>query len=158
MLDRRHTLSLKWDHCEATFGLSDVIPMWVADMDFAAPPAVVDAVSRRAAHGAYGYASTPESFWESVIGWLRGRHGWDVDRRWLARAPGVVPAVSLCVHAYTQPGDGVVVQTPVYYPFFRAVEDNGRRLVRNPLVADGARYRMDLARPRAGRSTRGHGC
>jgi cysteine-S-conjugate beta-lyase len=145
VLDRRHTLSLKWDHCEAAFGLSDVIPMWVADMDFAAPPAVVEAVSRRAAHGAYGYASTPESFWESVIGWMRGRHGWDVDRRWLARAPGVVPAVSLCVHAYTQPGDGVVVQTPVYYPFFRAVEDNGRRLLRNPLVADGSRYRMDLA-------------
>ncbi len=144
VLDRRHTHSLKWDQCDTLYGLPDVIPMWVADMDFAAPPAVVDAVSRRAAHGAYGYASTPESFWESAIGWLRDRHGWAVERQWLGRAPGVVPAVSLCVNAFTAPGDGVVVQTPVYYPFFRAVEDNGRRLIRNPLVADGARYRMDL--------------
>jgi len=145
VLDRRNTHSLKWDHCRTTFGLDDVIPMWVADMDFAAPPSVVEAVQRRAAHGAYGYASVPESFWESAIGWLRRRHGWTVNRRWLARAPGVVPAVSLCVNAFTQPGDGVVVQTPVYYPFFRAIEQNGRRLVRNPLVPDGNTYRMDLA-------------
>jgi len=145
VLDRRHTHSLKWDHCGAAFGLYDVIPMWVADMDFAAPPAVVQAVSRRAAHGAYGYVSTPESFWESVIGWLRDRHGWAVERRWLARSPGVVPAVSLCINAFTRPGDGVVVQTPVYYPFFGAVEDNGRRLLRNPLTVEGGRYCMDLA-------------
>jgi cystathionine beta-lyase len=145
VIDRRHTHSLKWDHCGSTFGLDDVIPLWVADMDFAAPPAVVEAVSRRAAHGAYGYASTPESFWESVTGWLRNRHGWEVERGWLARSPGVVPALSLCVHAFTRPGDGIVVQTPVYYPFFRAVEDNGRRLLRNPLTFEGGRYRMDLA-------------
>lgn len=145
ILDRRHTHSLKWDRCPVDFGLDDVIPMWVADMDFAAPPEVVEAVSRRAAHGAYGYASIPESFWASAIGWLRERHGWAVERSWLARAPGVVPAVNLCVNAFTAPGDGVVVQTPVYYPFFHAVERNGRRLVRNPLAADGGSYRMDLA-------------
>jgi cysteine-S-conjugate beta-lyase len=144
VIDRRNMLSLKWDRCVRDFGLPDVIPMWVADMDFAAPPAVVDAVTRRAAHGVYGYASTPESLWEAVIEWLRDRHGWAVERRWLARAPGVVPAVSLCVNAFTSPGDAIVVQTPVYYPFFRAVEFNGRRLVRNPLVAEGAAYRMDL--------------
>jgi len=73
VLDRRHTLSLKWDHCRDTFGLDDVIPMWVADMDFAAPPAVVEAIARRAAHGAYGYVSVPESFWESAIAWLQRR-------------------------------------------------------------------------------------
>ncbi len=145
VLDRRHTHSLKWDHCRSQFGLDDVIPMWVADMDFAAPPAVVEAVARRAAHGAYGYVLVPESFWESAITWLRKRHGWEVDRRWLARSPGVVPALSLCVNAFTQPGDSVIVQTPVYYPFFRAVEHNGRRLVRNPLVVVGGQYRMDLA-------------
>jgi cysteine-S-conjugate beta-lyase len=145
VLDRRHTHSLKWDHCDRAFGLSDVIPMWVADMDFAAPPAVVEAITRRAAHGAYGYASTPESFWEAAVGWLASRHGWNVDRSWLARAPGVVPAVSLAVNAFTSPGDSVVVQTPVYYPFFAAVESNGRRLLRNPLVADGRTWRMDLS-------------
>jgi cysteine-S-conjugate beta-lyase len=145
VLDRRHTHSLKWDHCRDAFGLDDVIPMWVADMDFAAPPTVVEAVERRAAHGAYGYVSVPRSFWESAIEWLQRRHRWAVDRRWLRRAPGVVPALSLSVHAFTEPGDGVVVQTPVYYPFFRAIEKNHRRLIRNPLVADGDRHRMDLA-------------
>jgi cysteine-S-conjugate beta-lyase len=145
VLERRHTHSLKWDHCETTFGLGGVIPMWVADMDFQAPPAVVEAVTRRAAHGAYGYASVPESCWQSVIGWLRDRHAWSVERSWLPRAPGVVPALSLCVDAFTKPGEGVVVQTPVYYPFFRAVEDNGRRLLRSPLAVEGGRYRMDLA-------------
>jgi cystathionine beta-lyase len=119
--------------------------MWVADMDFAAPPAVVQAIGRRAAHGAYGYVSVPESFWESAIGWLERRHEWTVERRWLHRAPGVVPALSLSVNAFTEPGDAVVVQTPVYYPFFHAIENNGRRLVRNPLIADGDTYRMDLA-------------
>jgi cystathionine beta-lyase len=113
-------------------------------MDFAAPPAVVEAVTRRAAHGAYGYASVPESMWASAIDWLRTRHGWTVERQWLARAPGVVPALNLCVNAFTRPGDAVVVQTPVYYPFFHAVERNGRRLIRNPLAADGGGYRMDL--------------
>jgi cystathionine beta-lyase len=144
VLDRRGTHSLKWDRCLVDFGLDDVIPMWVADMDFAAPPAVVEAVTRRAAHGAYGYASVPESMWASAIDWLRTRHGWTIERQWLARAPGVVPALNLCVNAFTQPGDAVVVQTPVYYPFFHAVERNGRCLIRNPLVADGGRYRMDL--------------
>jgi cystathionine beta-lyase len=145
ILDRRNTHSLKWDRCRDAFGLDDVIPMWVADMDFAAPPSVVKAIERRASHGAYGYVSVPESFWESAIAWLERRHGWAVDRRWLHRAPGVVPALSLSVNAFTDPGDGVVVQPPVYYPFFRAIEKNGRRLVRNPLVADGDTYRMDLA-------------
>jgi cysteine-S-conjugate beta-lyase len=144
VLDRRGTLSLKWDRCAIDFRLPDAIPMWVADMDFAAPSEVVEAITRRAAHGAYGYATTPESFWQSVIDWLGRRHGWHVERGWLARAPGVVPAVSLCVHAFTNPGDGVVVQTPVYYPFFKAVESNGRRLIRNPLRAEGGTYRMDL--------------
>lgn len=144
VLDRRHTLSLKWDHCETQLGLADVIPMWVADMDFEAPPEVIEAVTRRAAHGAYGYTSIPESFWQAAVEWLRVRHGWPVERSWLGRAPGVVPALSLCVEAFTRPGDAVIVQTPVYYPFFHAVERNGRRLVRNPLARDGGRYRMDL--------------
>jgi cystathionine beta-lyase len=144
-LDRRHTHSLKWDHCQRSFGLDDVIPMWVADMDFEAPPAVAEALRSRAAHGAYGYASTPESFWRSALEWLRARHGWEVKRGWLSRAPGVVPSLTLCVNAFTAPGDSIVVQPPVYYPFFWAVESNGRTLLRNPLVAHGGRYEMDLA-------------
>jgi cystathionine beta-lyase len=144
VLDRRHTHSIKWDHCQQSLGLEDVIPMWVADMDFEAPPAVVEALRSRARHGAYGYASVPESFWQAAVDWLARRHHWNVERGWLARSPGVVPALSLCVNAFTSPGDAIVVQPPVYYPFFWAVENNGRRLVRNPLLAEGARYVMDL--------------
>ena len=114
-------------------------------MDFEAPPAVVEAIRLRAGHGAYGYASTPESFWQAAVDWLARRHRWGVRREWLARSPGVVPALSLCVNAFTSPGDAIVVQPPVYYPFFWAVENNGRRLVRNPLVTDAGRYVMDLA-------------
>jgi cysteine-S-conjugate beta-lyase len=144
VLDRRHSHSLKWDHCPRAYGLHDVIPMWVADMDFPAPQPIVEAVQGRAAHPAYGYVSTPTGFWEAAVGWLRDRHGWDVHHNWLARSPGVVPALSLCVTAFTQPGDKIVVQPPVYYPFFWAVENNGRRLVRNPLAFEDGRFRMDL--------------
>src|SRR5512140_200598 len=135
-LDRRHTHSLKWDYCPRTYGLHDVIPMWVADMDFPAPQPVVDAIVARAAHPIYGYPSTPGGFWDAAITWLRQRHGWDVHHGWLSRSPGVVPALSLCVTAFTHPGDKIIVQTPVYYPFFWAAENNGRRLVRNPLRLD----------------------
>jgi len=118
--------------------------MWVADMDFAAPPPVVEALTARAAHPAYGYAMVPESFWASITNWLKARHGWEVKRDWLTRGPGVVPSINFCVRALTQPGDGVVVQTPVYFPFFPAVEKNGRRLVRNSLRYEGGRGTMDF--------------
>jgi cystathionine beta-lyase len=143
-LDRRNTCSLKWDYCERILGEPDVIPMWVADMDFAAPPPVVAALTARAAHPAYGYPLVPESFWASIINWLKARHGWEVERGWLARAPGVVPSINLCVRALTRPGDGVVVQTPVYFPFFPAVEKNGRRLIRSSLRYEGSRWLMDF--------------
>ncbi|MBP1767123.1 MAG: aminotransferase class [Candidatus Aminicenantes bacterium] len=143
-LDRRNTCSLKWDYCERILGEPDVIPMWVADMDFPAPPPVVEALTARAAHPAYGYPLAPASFWQSIISWLKTRHGWEVDRGWLTLGPGVVPSLSFCVRALTQPGDGVVVQTPVYFPFFSAVEKNGRRLIRNSLRFEGGRWAMDF--------------
>ena len=143
-VDRRDTHSLKWDYCKQTFGLDDVIPMWVADMDFPAPDAVVEAIEARAHHPIYGYVSVPDSFWGAAAEWLTQRHGWSVEPGWFSRSPGVVPALSMCVNAFTQPGDKVVVQTPVYYPFYWAVENNGRRIVRNPLRLSGTRYEMDL--------------
>ncbi len=144
IIDRRGTWSLKWDHAERSLGVRDVIPLWVADMDFPSPPAVVEALTRRAAHGIYGYPMTPGSFLQTVIRWLGTRFGWAVERDWILKAPGVVPSLTFCVRALTRPGEGIVVQTPVYFPFFGAVELNGRRLVRNPLLFRAGRYEMDF--------------
>ncbi|HEK84868.1 MAG TPA: putative C-S lyase [Candidatus Aminicenantes bacterium] len=143
-LDRRNTCSLKWDFCEQVLGVPDVIPMWVADMDFSAPPEVVKAVQQRAAHGAYGYPFIPRSFWSSIINWMKTRHNWEIKREWLSRAPGVVPALNLCVQAFTSPGDKIIIQSPVYYPFYSAVENNGRRVVKNPLIFENKTWRMDF--------------
>ena len=142
-LDRRNTDSLKCDFCELEYGLKDIIPMWVADMDLPSPQPIVEALKKRAEHPAYGYTLAPASYWESIIRWMKARHGWDVRREWLSKSPGVVPALNLCVQAFSRPGDKVVIQTPVYHPFFSAVENNGRRIIRNPLMVENGRYLMD---------------
>jgi cysteine-S-conjugate beta-lyase len=104
----------------------------------------MEAVRKRAAHGAYGYAWIPDSFWDSAAHWMAARHGWPVRREWMILTPGVVPALSLCVTAFTRPGDKIVIQTPVYRPFTTAIENNGRRIARNPLLFDGETWRMDF--------------
>jgi cystathionine beta-lyase len=144
IVDRTGTESLKWVYPREVLKVGDAIPLWVADMDFEAPPAVVEAIRNRAAHGIYGYPLIPPSFWQAAIRWLGRRHGWDVRKDWMAKSPGIVPALNYAVRAFTKPGDGVIIQTPVYFPFYHAVENNGRRVVRNPLRFDGRRYTMDL--------------
>ena len=144
IIDRTGTESLKWVYPRKVLKVDNAIPMWVADMDFEAPPAVVEAIRRRAAHGIYGYPLIPPSFWQAAIDWLKRRHGWNVRKDWMAKSPGIVPALNYCVRAFTEPADGVIIQTPVYFPFYHAVENNGRRLIRNPLRFDGRRYTMDL--------------
>lgn len=144
IVDRTGTESLKWVYPCKVLKIEDAIPMWVADMDFEAPPAVVEAIRRRASHGIYGYPLVPPSFWQAAIDWLKRRHGWEVQKAWMAKSPGIVPALNYCVRAFTKPGDGVIIQTPVYFPFYNAVENNGRRVVRNPLRFDGRRYTMDF--------------
>ena len=144
IVDRTGTESLKWVYPRKVLKVEDAIPMWVADMDFEAPPAVVEAIRNRAAHGIYGYPLVPPSFWQAAIDWLKRRHGWEVQKPWMALTPGIVPALNYCVRAFTKPGDGVIIQTPVYHPFYYAIENNGRRVVRNPLRFDGRRYTMDL--------------
>ena len=144
IIDRTGTESLKWVYPRKVLKVEDAIPMWVADMDFEAPPAVIEAIRRRAAHGVYGYPLIPPSFWQAAIGWLKRRHGWEIRKDWMAKTPGIVPALNYSVRAFTKPGDGVIIQTPVYFPFYHAVENNGRRVVRNALRFDGRRYTMDL--------------
>jgi cysteine-S-conjugate beta-lyase len=144
LIDRTGTESLKWVYPRKVLKVEDAIPLWVADMDFEAPPAVVEALKRRAAHGVFGYPLVPPSFYAAAIDWLKRRHGWEVQKPWMAMIPGIVPALNYIVRAFTKPGDPVIIQTPVYHPFYYAIENNGRRVVRNPLRFDGRRYTMDL--------------
>ena len=137
--DRRNTGSLKWDVAE------NELPLWVADMDFACPPAVAQAIAERAEQGIFGYSVVPDAWYEAYMGWWEARHGVRYERDWLAFCAGVVPAISSAVRCLTNPGDKVVLQTPVYNAFFNCIEDNGRRVLENPLAYRDGAYEMDLA-------------
>ena len=117
MTQRRGTLSMKWDGSADP----DVIPMWVADMDFKTAPAVTEAVVRRAAEGIYGYTHVPPAYYEAIVGWFGRRHGWTIDPAWILYTSGVVPALSATIKANTKPGDKVVISTPVYNCFFSSI-------------------------------------
>ncbi len=143
LIDRDGTHSLKWEY-RRPCRTRDIIPLWVADMDFASPMAVRDAVRGRAAHGIYGYTLLPDSYYRAVIDWMHTRFGWEIHKKWIVFTPGVVPAVNFAVQAFTEPGDGVIIQPPVYYPFELAVRNNGRELIHNPLQIQDGRYRMDF--------------
>jgi len=144
LIDRHNTNSVKWDYAEKFFKYKDILPLWVADMDFRSPPAVIEALRKVAEFGFFGYSGTPPSFYDAVISWMKKRHSWEVDRRWIALSPGVVPALHVLVKAFSEPGDQVIVQTPVYYPFFDAIKAGGREILDNPLRLTGDQYAMDL--------------
>ena len=144
VIPRAGTSSLKYDARNAVFGQSDVIPLWVADMDFAVPAAVQRALTERAAHPVYGYTVYPDALCESLLHWLAVRHGWTVPREWIIFCPGVVPSLHAAILAFTQPGDSVIVQPPVYAPFLSAAETTGRKTVLNPLKFADGQYRFDL--------------
>jgi len=144
VIDRRGTNSLKWDFMSKYLPGADLLPMWVADMDFRAPQEIIDAVRKVAERGIYGYSGVPESYYEAVISWMKRRHNWEIRQEWIAFSPGVVPAIHLLVQALTEPGDQVVLQTPVYFPFFNAVKCNGREILDNPLRLEDSQYMMDL--------------
>ncbi len=143
-IDRSGTSSLKYDGRQEIFGKSDIIPMWVADMDFATPRAVTEALIKRANHPIYGYTQYPGSLYDSIIQWLQRHHNWTTQLDWIVMSPGVVPSLNAAVMAYTKPGDGVIVQPPVYFPFFSAAKQTDRKLVQNPLSLEGNRYVIDF--------------
>ncbi len=144
-IPRYHTASVKWDLAEARFGRPELLPLWVADMDFSIPQEVIDAIKARVGHGIFGYTFPDGAYKNAVISWFRNRHQWEIEPHWIVWSPGVVPALHLLVDALSSPGDGVIIQRPVYYPFFDAIEQTGRTLVNNPLQYDGTRYTMDFA-------------
>lgn len=144
VIDRRNTGSLKHDFAVKNGMPEDVLPFWVADMDFKAPAPVIEALSRRVAHGVYGYGGTMQPYLDAVTGWYRERFGWQVEEDWMVQTPGVVFAVAMAVRAFAKEGEGVMIQRPVYYPFGQAISDNGRKLVNSPLVYRDGRYTVDL--------------
>jgi cystathionine beta-lyase len=144
VIDRHNTNSVKWDYVEKYFNEKDLLPMWVADMDFRAPAPIIEAVRKVADFGIFGYSGVPRSYFESVIDWMKKRHNWDVKKEWISLSPGVVPALHALVNSYTQPGDQVILQTPIYFPFFDAVNSNKREVLDNPLRLEGDQYVMDL--------------
>lgn len=146
VVDRRLTDATKIEELEEKYGRCDLLPLWIADMDFATPKPVLDAMRDRLADGSVlGYTTAPASFWNSITGWLRRRHGWEVDRTEIDYIPGVKKGLGLCVNFFTRPGDRVVIQPPVYHSFRSVVEGNGRVPVENPLIlGDDGNYTMDF--------------
>lgn len=147
-IPRERSGSLKYDGRQQTFGTTEVVPMWVADMDFAVPEAVTQALQARVAHPVFGYSLAPDSLYQALMDWLATKHGWQVPREWIVLTPGVVPSLNMVVAALTQPDEGVIVQPPVYFPFFSAVTGQQRRLIENPLglVDDAGQpyYQIDI--------------
>ncbi len=144
IVDRRGTESIKYDATREYLGASDVIPMWVADMDFRTPPFIVNALKARLEHEVFGYSIRTRAYCDSITAWLKRRHQWEVPEEAVVFCPGVVPALNFAVLSYTEPGDRIIVQPPVYFPFFSAVRDHGRELVYNPLILQNGRLHMDF--------------
>jgi cysteine-S-conjugate beta-lyase len=144
IVDRAGTDSIKYDATKEFLGAGNVIPMWVADMDFRSPPFITRALTNRIEHGVYGYTIRNKQYFGSITGWLRRRHQWEVPEEAIVFSPGVVPALNLAILAFTQPGDRIITQPPVYFPFFNAIRDHGRELVYNPLVLNSGRLCMDF--------------
>ena len=140
IIPRRGTNSVKWDVAKE----DGVIPMWVADMDFQAAPCIRQALKERMDHGVFGYTLVPNSYYESIISWFDRRHQWHIERDWIIYTSGVVPAISAIIKALTEPGDKVLVQTPVYNCFFSSIRNNGCTTAENALVRKGNSYEIDF--------------
>ncbi|MDP5275586.1 MalY/PatB family protein [Chengkuizengella axinellae] len=143
-ISRTNTYSYKWDARKKFFDSDEVLPMWVADMDFRSPEPVVNALINRAEHGVFGYSSTSNSHDEAIVNWLEQRHNWEVKKEWLTYSPGVMPTIGFLIACLTNPGDKIVLQSPVYYPFFDVINRSGRVIVDNALVLEDYTYEMDL--------------
>ncbi|MFH2096724.1 MAG: PatB family C-S lyase, partial [Bacteroidota bacterium] len=143
-IERTGTGCVKYDLRSNFFERDDILPMWVADMDFRTPPFIIEKIRERLDHEVLAYTFRTPSFGKAVKRWMETRHHWNIEENWVTYSPGVVPALNMCVLAYTQPGDKIIVQPPVYFPFFSAIKDHDRIMVENPLVLRDGAYRMDL--------------
>lgn len=143
--NRRGTNCFKYDFAREMGMPEDVLPLWVADMDFPTAPAVLERLHALAEHGIFGYTGVKDAYFSAVHNWYAQRFGWEIQRSWLVTTPGVVFAIAIAIRAFTQKGDAILIQQPVYYPFANKVTENDRQLVVNPLVLKNGRYEMDFA-------------
>ena len=143
-IERKNTDSLKYDFAVRRGKPEGILPLWVADMDFKTADEILDALEARVRHGVFGYTETGERYFKAVADWMERRHGWQVQRNWMVKTPGVVFALAMTVKAFTEPGDAVLIQQPVYYPFSEVIRDNGRQVISSDLIleADG-KYHID---------------
>jgi len=156
IIDRTGTGSSKWDFYRGGSHAGSItpidaglkgdgpIPVWVADMDFTSPQPVLDALAERVRHGVFGYTIATDDYYAAVTGWLAKRHAWDISKDWISTTPGVVPALHFAVKTWCKPGDKVLIQKPVYYPFFRAITNGGCEIVSSDLIEEAGAYRMDF--------------
>lgn len=144
-IDRLGTSSVKWERTKKVFKTNDdILPMWVADMDFRPPEAVADALKSRAEHGIFGYTYISDSVDKAIAGWMERRHGWNIQSEWISYSSGVVPSIGKVVQALTEPEDKILIQSPVYPPFFSIVKENGRVIENCPLVKYNSQYSIDF--------------
>lgn len=144
IVDRRGSGCFKYDALKALYSREDLLSLWVADMDFEVAPCIKEAMQARLDHGVFGYNLRMQDYYLAVIDWLQKRYGWYVKRDWIVNTPGVVPAINMAVLSLTRPEDKILIQTPVYRPFFNAVTDNDRALLTNPLRLENGRYQIDM--------------
>lgn len=144
VIDRRNTGAIKVERCKALFGTEDVLPLWVADMDFRTPDFILNAIRERLEHPILGYTMPPKNYYQLTVKWITEHHNWDIKRDWVGFLPGIVPGLAFAVQSLTEVGDEIIVQSPVYYPFFNVIENNNRVIINNQLKEVDGRYIMDL--------------
>jgi cystathionine beta-lyase len=144
IIDRKNTDCVKWDEVANRFGNKDILPLWVADMDFKVAPPVAEALQKRAEYGIYGYTIRSNAMLASIQGWQKRRHNWEIATDWLAFTPGVVAGLTVAVLAYTKPGDKIIIQPPIYPPFYNVCKGNDREILENPLILQDGQYIIDF--------------
>ena len=145
IIDRKNTHCIKWDSLERIYGEKDLLPLWVADMDFPAPREVTEAILERAKHPIYGYTETSDDYYKSIINWNKKRYNYDIEKEWLFHSPGVVPGINWLIQSFTEIGDKIIIQEPVYHPFKQGIINNGRIPVINELTFEEGYYQMNLS-------------
>lgn len=144
IIDRKNTGSFKWDFAEVLYHEENLLPAWVADMDFKSPQPVIDAFKSIVDHGIFGYPICKDSYFDSVIKWMRRKHNFEVLKKWIVYSPGIVPALNMIINTFTKPGDNIIIQQPVYYPFMEAIKNNKCNIINNSLTLSNNKYIIDF--------------